>query len=55
MVVLLVYGDNPEPATLILQGNEGQAWISVINTPAQHLDPRLRSRIEEAIQTAPLG
>ncbi|MFH1906685.1 MAG: hypothetical protein ABIL11_04750 [Chloroflexota bacterium] len=50
MVVLLVYGSAPEPATLILHGNDGQTWLSLVNTPAQHADPSLQSSIEQALE-----
>lgn len=35
MVVLLVYGDGTEPATLILHGNDGQTWLSIVEQPDQ--------------------
>ena len=50
MVVLLVYGEAAEPAALILHGNDGQTWLSLVNTPAQHVDPSIRASIEEALQ-----
>lgn len=50
MVVLLVYGSAPEPATLILHGNDGQTWLSLVNTPAQHAHPSLQSPIEQALE-----
>lgn len=30
MVVLLVYANATEPATLILHGNDGQTWLSLV-------------------------
>ena len=54
MVVLLIYGSAPEPATLILHGNDGQTWLSLVNTLTQHPDPLLRSTIEQALQGVPL-
>ena len=53
MVVLMVYGESAEPATLILHGNGGQTWLSFADTPAQHADPSARSRIEQALQITP--
>ena len=50
MVVVLVYGQAAEPATLILHGNDGQTWFSLVNTPLQHPDPSLQSSIEQAIR-----
>ena len=50
MVVLLVYGQGALPATLILHGNDGQSWLSLVNTPAQLADASLRAAIEHALQ-----
>jgi hypothetical protein len=50
MVVLLVYGSTVDPATLILHGNDGQTWLSLVSTLTQHPDPLLRSTIEQALQ-----
>jgi hypothetical protein len=50
MVVLLVYGSTADPATLILHGNDGQTWLSLVSTLTQHPDPLLRSTIEQALQ-----
>jgi hypothetical protein len=55
MVVLLVYGDTAEPATVILHSNDGQTWLSLVSTPAQHVDPSLQSAIEQALQKKPSG
>jgi len=54
MVVLLVYGSAAEPATLVLHGNDGETWLSLVNTLTQHPDPLLRSTIERALQSVPL-
>ena len=53
MVVLLVYGSSAEPATLILHGNEGQTWLSLVNTPLQPLDSGLQVTIEQALAQGP--
>ena len=53
MVVLLVYGQAGRPATLILHGNDGQSWLSLVNTPAQQADASLRVSIEQALQINP--
>jgi len=53
MVVLLVYGQAGRPATLILHGNDGQSWLSLVNTPAQQADSSLRVSIEQALQINP--
>ena len=50
MVVLLVYGEASEPATLVLHGNNGQTWLSLVSPPLQRVDPIIRSSIEQALQ-----
>jgi len=50
MVVLLVYGKAEGPVTLILHGNDGQTWLSLVNTPLQHVDPIIQSSIEQALR-----
>ena len=50
MVVLLVYGEASEPATLVMHGYEGQTWFSLVSSPLQHLDPIIHSSIEQALQ-----
>ncbi|MDK0575351.1 hypothetical protein P6P35_16025, partial [Clostridium perfringens] len=40
MIVLLVYGEVHEPATLILHGNNGQTWISIADSASQRGDPK---------------
>jgi hypothetical protein len=44
-VVLLVYGNCPEPLTLILDGQEGRTWLNVVDQPGQRADPHLAQRI----------
>ncbi|MBM3182237.1 MAG: hypothetical protein FJZ86_18110 [Chloroflexi bacterium] len=53
MVVVLVYGSASEPATLILHGNDGQTWLSIVNNSLQHTDASIRSAIERALQLNP--
>lgn len=53
MIVVLVYGDATEPATLILHGNNGQTWLSLVNNSLQHADPSIQSAIEQALQQNP--
>ncbi len=51
MIVLLVYGEAAEPTTLILHGNDGQTWLSFVDHPLRGADSKIRSRIEQALQT----
>lgn len=50
MVVLLTYGNAPEPATLILHGNDGHTWLSLVDEPAQHADTKIVSAIQQALE-----
>lgn len=50
MVVVLVYGQAAQPATLILHGSDGQIRLSLVNTPIQQADPSLQSSIEHSLQ-----
>ncbi len=50
MVVLLVYGEPAEPATLVLHGNDAKTWLTLVHTAAQQADPALRDSIETALQ-----
>lgn len=51
MIVLLVYGESPEPATLILHGNNGQTWISIIDSAVHRGEPQLVTRIQRVLQS----
>ena len=50
MIVLLVYGEVAEPATLILHGNNGQTWISMADSAGQRGDEQLVGRIQNALE-----
>jgi hypothetical protein len=50
MIVLLVYGEAPEPATLILHGNNGQTWMSIADSASQRGDPKLITRIRRVLE-----
>jgi hypothetical protein len=50
MVVLLVYGKAAEPATLILHGNDGQTWVSIVNDPQQRADAKTMALIQQALE-----
>ena len=54
MIILLVYGNAMEPATLILHGNNGQTWISLAENPNQQTDRKLISAIQEALEVKAL-
>lgn len=49
MVVLMVYGEAAEPATLILHGSDGQTSFSIADDSFQRTDKKLVSSIKEAL------
>ena len=51
MIVLLVYGESPEPATLILHGNNGQTWISISDSAVKRVDARLVTQIRRVLES----
>lgn len=54
MVILLVYGDAPEPLTLILHGNNGQTWLSIADNPRPGFDAKLSAEIKQALEEVPV-
>ena len=50
MLVLLVYGEVVEPATLVLHGNDGQTWLSIADNPRQRADAKLINSIRQALE-----
>lgn len=58
MVVMLVYGDDYQPVSLVAHSHDGKTWFSLVNTPQQRADPRLEASIRQALApqaTAPLN
>ena len=49
MVVLLVYGSNRQPLSIVAHGHSGQTWFSMVDTPQQRPDPRLEAAIRLAL------
>ena len=50
MVVLLVYGKEVEPATLVLHGNDDRTWISLVDNCVQKANPVIQTSIEQALR-----
>ncbi len=50
MVVLLVYGADGSPATLVAHGHDGQTWLSLVETPEQRPSPQLKESIQLALK-----
>ena len=49
MVVLLVYGDDYQPISLVAHSYDGRTWFSLVDTPQQRADPRLERAIRQAL------
>lgn len=45
LVVLLIYDQQNPPATLVAHSRDGQTQFALVDTPEQHLDPRLQAVI----------
>jgi hypothetical protein len=50
MVVLLVYANAAEPATLILHGNDGRTWFSLVENPDQPVNKGAILAIRQALE-----
>lgn len=49
MVVVLVYGKAPAPATLILHGYDGQTWVSLAEQAEQVADAHMVKAVRSAL------
>lgn len=52
MVVLLVYGQDGSPATLVVHGHDGQTQIALVDKPEQRPDSKLVNLITQALLPA---
>ena len=50
MVVLLIYANAAEPATLILHGNDGRTWISLVENPGHQPSQEAVQAIQKALE-----
>ena len=46
IVILLVYDQAGQPATLLAHGQDGETWISLVVAPGQRPDLRLENKIK---------
>ena len=53
MIVFLVYGSDPQPATLVLHGSSGLLTLSLVDTPQQRPLPQLRALLYQNFQPEP--
>lgn len=49
MVVLLVYGRNYHPLSLIAHSYNSSTWFTLVDTPQQRADPRLQRALRKAL------
>ena len=49
LIVLLVYERQNPPITLVLEGRDGQTWVSVVMTPGEKVCPHLMELIRTAL------
>jgi hypothetical protein len=49
MVVLLVYGGNRHPVSIVAHGHNGRTFFSMVDTAQQRADPRLEAAIRLAL------
>lgn len=50
MIILMVYGEGAEPATLILHSSDGKTWISVMDTAFHKGNAELITNIRVALE-----
>ena len=51
MVVLLVYGGDSRPISMVAHSFDGRTWFSLVDTPQQRADPRLEAAILQALSS----
>lgn len=54
LVVILIYGNSPRPATLIAHGHEGKTWFSFVDTPQQHTSQHMETLLVRTL-TLPMN
>ena len=53
VVILLVYDEGQQPATLLAHGQDGETWISLAAAPGQRPPARLEKKISKALTPLP--
>jgi hypothetical protein len=49
MVVLQLYGEGDDPATLLIHGHGGKTFLSLVDAPSQRFEPMLLGLIRQAL------
>ena len=52
MVVLLVYGSQPEPVTIVLHGSDGETWVSLADGAEQMSNESTVTAVKRALEIA---
>ena len=50
LVVLLVYGNEEGPVSLMLHGSDGQTWLSLVDRPGQPANTTTVTSIQQAVE-----
>lgn len=53
VVILLVYNEDGQPATLMAHGQDGETWISLVTAPGQGPTVPLERKIAKALSPLP--
>lgn len=53
MLILLIYLDAGAPITVILHGNGGRTWLSMVETAGQQAQGSLQLAIQQTLETYP--
>ncbi len=51
LTVMLVYGSEPEPATLVAHSHNGRTWLSLVENEEERPSSALRLQIKSALTT----
>lgn len=55
MIVLLIYGQADQPASLVVHGQDGKTFLSLVDTPQQRPDRQMFSQILKALAANSYG
>jgi len=53
IVILLIYEADGRPATLLVHGQDGETWISLVVAPGQRPHAHLENKIKQALAPLP--
>lgn len=54
LTVLLVYGSDPEPATLLAHSHNGRTWLSLVDNESERPSAALKMQIKSVLATPPV-